>query len=654
MRVPRVSVLGGTTFVVSDGRGDITPGREDPTGLFHRDTRHLSRWEVRLDGRPLDALHGAATAVDEAVFTLVEPTGTLYRDPTVALTRRRTVGAGMREVLRLANHGDAPLDAEVRVLFGADFADLFEVKDDLRKAGEAWSEVADDTVRLGYRRADFRRETVIRAPGADLAAGSLTFRVRLEPAEEWSTELRVDVGPPRTASPVLVATDDWLAGLPRLDTGWNDLDRVYRTSLADLAALRFVPDLPPDLGGAVPAAGLPWFMTLFGRDSLITAYQTLPFAPDLCRATLRALAALQADAVDDVRDAEPGKIPHELRHGELVHFGERPHAPYYGSADATPLFLIVLDEYERWTGDTATVRELEGAARAALAWLATDLVTYETRNPVSGLPVQCWKDSADSIVHPDGRPAPLPHATCEIQGYAYDALVRSARLFRSVWGDPGFADGLERRARALSLRFHTEFWLPDVGFYALAVDGDGVPVRTLTSNVGHLLWSGIVPDEHVDRVVGHLLGPALFSGWGVRTLAAGQRPYNPMGYHRGTVWPHDTGLVVAGLTRYGRRAEAATLAVALLEAAALTGFRLPEVYLGTDRFSNPTPVVYPTACSPQAWAAGTPLLLLRCLLGLSPSDGGLVVDPHVPSRFGGLALRGIPGRWGRADAVEVR
>ncbi|GAA0897005.1 amylo-alpha-1,6-glucosidase [Virgisporangium aurantiacum] len=649
-----MSVLDGTTFVVSDGRGDVTPDREDPTGLFHRDTRHLSRWEVRLDGHPLDALHGAATTVDEAVFTLVEPTGTIYRDPTLALTRRRTVGAGMREELRLANHGDAARTIELSVLFEADFADLFEVKDRLNKAGEAWSEVARDAVKLGYRRADFRRETVIRAPGAVLTAGSLVFRVRLEPAAEWSVEIRVEVGPPVRAAAPIMGTEEWLAALPRLETGWDDLDRVYRTSLADLAALRFVPDLPPDLEGAVPAAGLPWFMALFGRDSLITSYQALPFAPDLCRATLRALAALQADAVDDFRDAEPGKIPHELRHGELVHVGERPHAPYYGSADATPLFLIVLDEYERWTGDASTVRDLEGAARAALAWLDTGFITYETRNPVSGLPVQCWKDSADAIVHPDGRLAPLPHATCELQGYAYDALVRSARLFRCVWGDPGFALGLENRARALRDRFEAAFWLPDLGFYALAVDGDGVPVRTLTSNIGHLLWSGIVPDDHVDRIVDHLLGPALFSGWGVRTLAAGQRPYNPMGYHRGTVWPHDTALAVAGLTRYGRRAEAATLSVALLEAAAHSGFRLPEVYVGTSRSLNATPVVYPTACSPQAWAAGTPLLLLRCLLGLRASDGRLVVDPHVPDRFGGLALRGIPGRWGRADAVEIR
>ncbi|GAA1032582.1 glycogen debranching N-terminal domain-containing protein [Virgisporangium ochraceum] len=633
-------VFDGTTFVVSDGSGDITPDRDHPTGLFHRDTRHLSRWEVRLDGRPLVALNSA----DPASFTLVEPTGTVYRDPTLSLTRDRVVAGGLRESLRLANHGDAAVTVELSVLFEADFADLFEVKDQLRKAGRLTSTVDGDRVVLSYRRADFHRETVVRAPGAFLTARSLTFRVPLEPTGEWTGEVRVEVGP----SPA-VRRPAPLTGAPRLDTDSPDLERTYRTSVADLAALTFVPlpDLDPD--GAAPAAGLPWFMALFGRDSLITSYQALPFAPDLCRGTLRALAACQATTDDPFRDAEPGKIAHELRHGELTHVGDRPHSPYYGSADATPLFLVVLDEYERWTGDAATVRDLEGAARAALAWLDRDFVTYDSRNPVSGLPVQCWKDSPDAIVHPDGRFAPLPHATCEIQGYAYDALVRSARLARSCWDDEELARSLETRARALRERFLDRFWLPDRGFYALALDGDDAPVATLTSNIGHLLWSGIVPDEHVDAVVGHLLGPDLFSGWGIRTLAAGQRPYNPMGYHRGTVWPHDTALVVAGLTRYGRRAEAARVATALLEAAPFFDFRLPEVFVGTDR--GGAPVAYPTACSPQAWAAGTPLLLLRALLGLEPDGDRLTVDPYVPS--GRLGLRDVPGRWGRADAVKI-
>jgi glycogen debranching enzyme len=622
--------------------------------------RHLSRWQVRFNGRELAALRGDTTNCDEATFFLVEPTGTVYRDPDMSLTIRRQVGDGMRDRLRLTNHGVEPLFAELSILFDADFADLFEVKDQLRKAGQLRADVHGDHVILCYERDQFRRETVVSAPGAFFTGESLTFRLRLEPMEQWDGEVQVQIAtddhrpvPNWTHHPKMAAgLHEWLAAAPRLESDSGDLHRVYHRSLVDLAALRFYPDAVP--GASLPAAGLPWFMALFGRDSLITSYQALPFAPELCRTTLRALAAQQATAVDDFRDAEPGKILHELRHGELVHFDERPHSPYYGSADSTPLFLVVLDEYERWTGDAATVRELEGAARAALGWMdAHDgFIRYQTRNPSTGLPIQCWKDSWDAIVHPNGRLADLPHATCEIQGYAYDARIRAARLAREFWNDEELAARLERQAKMLREQFVAAFWLPDPGFYALALDGAGDPVATLTSNIGHLLWSGIVPEEHVDSVVGHLLGPQLFSGWGVRTLASGQQPYNPMGYHRGAVWPHDNSLIVAGLTRYGRRAEAATLAQGMLEAAPYFDFRLPEAFVGVDRSTTEVPIAYPTACSPQAWAAGTPLLLLRCLLGLAPSGDQLTVDPSVPAHFGRFSLHGVPGRWGRVTVTS--
>jgi glycogen debranching enzyme len=280
----------------------------------------------------------------------------------------------------------------------------------------------------------------------------------------------------------------------------------------------------------------------------------------------------------------------------------------------------------------------------------TGYLSYETRNPTSGLVNQCWKDSWNSIVHPDGRLATHPHATCEIQGYAYDARVRAARLAELVWGDPEFAAKLRADAAALRERFVNDFWLPDQGFYALALDGAGQPVPTLTSNIGHLLWSGIVPDEHVDQVAEHLLGEALFSGWGVRTMASGQPAYNPLEYHNGTVWPHDNALIAAGLARYGRAEEAIELSVAVLESAAHFGYRLPEAFVGFNRQHGHPPVPYPSACSPQAWAAGTPLLLLRALLGLEPEGNELRVRPLTQERTGVLSLRGIPGRWGRVDA----
>jgi glycogen debranching enzyme len=456
-----------------------------------------------------------------------------------------------------------------------------------------------------------------------------------------------------------VSLETWIAAAPKVDTDWHELRQVYRRSLVDLAALRFYPESVPD--SSLPAAGLPWFMALFGRDSLITSYQAIAFVPELARTTLLALGAQQANEWDDFRDAEPGKILHELRHGELAHFRERPQSPYFGSADATPLFLIVLDEYERWSGDVATVRRLEGAARAALEWMerygdadGDGYIEYRTRNLHTGLDNQCWKDSWNSIVHPDGRIATLPRACCEIQGYAYDARVRMARLAREVWSDPDLADRLDRDAERLKAQFDRDFWLPDLGFYALALDGDKKPVPTLSSNIGHLLWSGIVADDRVEAVVGQLASDRMFSGWGIRTLAAGQPAYNPIEYHNGTVWPHDTSLIAAGLARYGRRQDANRLAVALLEAASHFSYRLPEAFAGYPRTETVVPVEYPTACSPQAWASAAPLLLLRVMLGLEPTANGLMVRPHLPAEANRLVVRGLPGRWGGADAVAVR
>jgi glycogen debranching enzyme len=570
----------------------------------------------------------------------------------------------MREEIEIHNHGLEAVRLEVTMLFDADFADIFEVKDGLQKRGVTYRECRDGTMTLGYRRGEFCRETHLTAPGAFFTDESLTFRLEVAPREEWKGLIEVDVsveaGQPlskRAHSPDMPASlPQWLAAAPRIDTDWHDLRSTYRRSIVDLAALRFYPD--PDESASLPAAGLPWFMALFGRDSLIASYQALPFVPELARTTLRALARQQATDTDDLRDAEPGKILHELRLGELAHFGERPQSPYYGAADSTPLFLIVLDEYERWTGDVETVRQLEPAARAAVRWMeqygdldGDGFVEYQTRNPSTGLVNQCWKDSWNSIVQPDGTLASTPIATCETQGYCYDARRRTARLAREVWGDPDFADHLDADADKLHQRFNSDFWLPDVGFYALALDGEKNPVRSISSNVGHLLWSGIVPDDRVGSVVTHLCGEQLFSGWGVRTLADGQPVYNPIEYHNGTVWPHDTAIISAGLARYGRREEANRLAVALLEAARHVGFRLPEAFAGYPRRATEVPVLYPTACSPQAWATGAPLMLLRVLLGLEPTPEGLSVDPHLPDRIGHLALRGVPGHWGRADAV---
>jgi glycogen debranching enzyme len=447
----------------------------------------------------------------------------------------------------------------------------------------------------------------------------------------------------------------WLAEAPALETDGDALGHAYEEALRDLAALRFYPHVAAQ-DESLPAAGLPWFMTLFGRDSLITSYQSLPYLPRLAGTTLRTLASAQGTQVDDFRDEEPGKILHEIRYGEHTALGHTPHSPYYGSADATPLFLVVLDEYERWTGDVDLVRELEPNARAALDWIdrwgdldGDGYVEYLTRNPKTGLVNQCWKDSWNSIRFSDGRLAAGPIATCEIQGYVYDAKRRAARLARELWDDEALADRLLDEAAELRRRFHEDFWIEDRAFFALALDGHKRRVDSLTSNVGHLLWSGIVDDDRAEALARHLMADPLFSGWGVRTMAVGEAGYNPVEYHNGTVWPHDNSLIADGLRRYGHAAEAARIAETMVTAARFFEHRLPEVFAGCPEEMTHAPVVYPTASRPQAWAAAAPLLLLTTVLGLTPEADGPRSEPWLPPSVGRVSLSGLPGRWGRAD-----
>lgn len=584
MATDTISILDGSTFVVSDSRGDIDAAPDQPHGLFHRDTRFLSLWRVTVNGVTPDSLSVENEQYHSAQFFLVPLTGTIYRNPYLSVIRKRLVGDGFHEDVAVLNHSSEPESVEVRVEAGADFADLFEVKDALEKKGEHYRRIDDGKVVLGYRRGDFVRETRISSSmePEEITPEGFVFRIELQPHEEWSTCIDVvpatngegatkyshGEGVPRPN--MRLSLDEWLEQAPELDSDSDTLEHVYRQSLVDLAALRFYSQILPD--ESLPAAGLPWFMTLFGRDSLITSYQTLPFVPELARTTLRVLAARQGKVVDDFRDEEPGRILHEIRFGELVHFGERPHAPYYGASDTTPLFLILLlDEYERWSGDDELIRELEPNARAGLEWIdrygdrdGDGYVEYERRNTESGLENQCWKDSWNSILYSDGTLAKLPRATCEIQGLVYDAKLRTARLAREIWGDAELAEQLEHAAAELKERFNRDFWLEDRQFFALALDGDKRPVDSLTSNIGHLLWSGIVDEDKAPALVEHLLGDRLFSGWGVRTMAKGEGGYNPIEYHNGTVWPHDNSFIAAGLARYGYREEATRIAEAII------------------------------------------------------------------------------------------
>jgi glycogen debranching enzyme len=676
MTLNTVSILDGNNFVVSDRRGDMEVTPNENHGLFLNDTRFLSRWVLTIDGRRSTVL-----SVDELDYYRVQffealATGTVYVDSRLSVVRERTIQQGFCERIAIVNHDKWPIEFELRIDADSDFADLFEVKDKLEKKGKLTRRVEGGSLILSYARGAFRRETKISCdiPG-EVDNSGYRFRIHLAPRAIWTVHFEVHavrrlertqsppslVGkdgiwrvPESTVSQDLASsTKEWIAHAPTLSCAWEPLTQTYRRSLIDLAALRF---RSPLTSGAVPAAGLPWFMALFGRDSLITSFQAVPFFPELAAATLQTLALLQGRIEDPFRDEEPGKILHELRLGEMTAFEERPHSPYYGSADSTPLFLVLLEEYERWHRDHPLVHALHDEAHAAMDWIdhhgdrdGDGFIEYERRLE-SGLENQCWKDSWDSIAFADGRLASSPRATCELQGYVYDAKRRTARLARTVWNEPAWAEQLEIEAEVLKRRFNEEFWLPERGFFALGLDGEKRKIDSLTSNIGHLLWSEIADPDKAAECVRHLMGDALFSGWGVRTMAVGEGSYNPIGYHVGTVWPHDNSIIAWGLRRYGYREESATISQAMLEAAEHFGHRLPEAFAGYPRSATRHPVEYPTACSPQAWASAAPLLFLRALLGLDSDGEHMLVEPALPQSMPRLELLDIPGRWGRMDA----
>ena len=656
-----LSVLDGSTFVVGDRHGDVHPDGGREHGFFSEDTRFVSRWILRVGKLPLDLLSLHQSAHFDAEFILTPRVGPDQQAPC-SIVRRRLVDHVWMEEIVVTNHLHETSHLHVAVDVDTDFADLFEVKDGVVAEREVTCTRDDATLTLAYEHGEFRRSVTIASSSAgEISRDGFEYSLELAPGEQWSTSFTISPfaaqpgrrfaqREPRGALEDLrkersAELETWLDRAPVLQAEDPVLLRTYRASLSDLGALRMHPDL--DKSATLPAAGLPWFMALFGRDSLITSFQALPYLPELAATTLRVLAARQAHARDDFHEQEPGKILHEVRFGELTSRGERPHSPYFGSADATPLFLVLLDEYHRWSGDDQLVRSLEPNARAALAWIEDSgdsdgdgYVEYQCRNPTTGLVNQCWKDSWDSMQFADGTLAQGPIATCEIQGYVYDAQRRSARLAREVWGDEAFGERLERRATDLRARFRRDFWMPERGCHALALDGDKRQVDSLTSNIGHLLWSGLLDDGESATTAERLLDEQLYSGWGVRTLGAREAGYNPLGYHTGTIWPHDNSLIAAGLARYGHKQAAATIASAILAAAPYFEHRLPEVFAGFPLALTSVPVAFPTASRPQAWAAGAPLLLLSALLDLQPDCTDAEAD--LPEPIGHVAIRRQP------------
>jgi glycogen debranching enzyme len=674
-----LTVLDGSTFCVCDERGDVD-GLATASGFFASDTRFLSRSVLTLGGARLDPLsHDHATPF-LASFVLRNPLAGGLRPNELVIERERFVGDCMEERVVVQNNSHRLIEVELGLELAADFADIFVVKS--LEPGFGWS--ADETLppahpperggngTLVFKDGSFRGRTVVHlSESFDESDGVANFALCLEPGARWRLVVGVQaelegVAPLSAASFARELDEErrsaerslteWRGSAPVLSAGWDDLVHTWNRSLADLAALRM--RVPEIADGELLAAGTPWFMTVFGRDTLISSFQTLLLGPDLAAGTLRALAATQSTCDDAERDAEPGKIIHELRRGKAaLAWTDR----YYGTADATPLFLILLSELWRWTDDPTLPLELEDAARNALTWIdgpadpdGDGFVEYNRRSS-NGILNQTWKDSGDSMAFHDGTLARAPIAPVEVQGYVYDAKLRLAEIARELWRDDALAEKLESDAAELRRRFDEAFWLEERGFYALGLDHEKRPIDSLTSNVGHLLWSGIVPDERRGAVAGLLMADALWSGWGVRTMAVGEGAYNPLVYHDGTVWPHDNSLVAWGLARSGHPDDAARILRAMVEAAAHFDYRLPEVFAGFTRAHTAFPVVYPTASSPQAWAAATPVLLLQAVLGLVPdrAERALRSDAAcAPEWLEGLELTGVHA-FGRRWAVRV-
>ena len=660
-------------FAVCDGCGDMigrverTHATIGPDGLFQDDTRILSRWELRLAGEQA-VLLGSHVSRDNVLLVvdltnppLTDARGRVVKEGTLHVRRSRFLwDRRMYEEIRVHNYGTRPMCLPLEVHIGADFRDVFEVRGAVRDSrGEPLADrAAGGMVELAYRGRDglTRAVSIAASPPPRIAAGRVAFELEVPAREERFVLLLVGTGPPTAGPPDRLRHRQAAAAARRairrkskraapLATSNEVFNRWLRRAGADLALL--ITDLAT---GPYPYAGIPWFSTAFGRDAIITALQVLWLDPSIARGVLSYLAAHQATEVAPFRDAEPGKILHETRKGEMAVLGEVPFLTYYGGVDTTPLFVLLAGAYFARTGDLDFVRSIWGAIEAALAWIerhgdadGDGFVEYE-RQAATGLANQGWKDSHDSVFHADGTDAPGPIALCEVQGYVYAARLAAADIAGALGRDQ-LAGTLREQAWDLRARFEQSFWDEGLGSYVLALDGDKRPCRVLTSNAGHALFCGIASPQRAQRTAQRLLAAESFSGWGVRTVATSGSRYNPMSYHNGSIWPHDNAIVAGGLGRYGLTGEAARLLAALFDAAtAFDDFRLPELFCGFPRRAGEKPTTYPVACLPQAWASGAAYLLLQACLGIE-IDGRkrriAVTNPSLPPFLGEVVVRGL-------------
>jgi glycogen debranching enzyme len=667
-----LALKSGALFVCLQRDGEIRAAGASGEGLYANDTRHLSELSVTVGGMRPVMLSSSMESGHHAVINATNPTLEAGGVPQETLNVRRTVLIADRLYyqVRVRSFHPERLTTTVEAVLGADFADVFEVRGVGRSThGERHDPaVGPEGVLFAYAAEDgqLRRTRISLTPAPEQVAVEglrvhVAWEIALAPGEAVELLITVDPSgapsdddrgggggdPParmlRAAAELDARSAEWSRACTRVSSDNELFDRFIDASIRDLHAL-----MMPAAGGSLPAAGIPWYVAPFGRDSLLTACESLMINPDVARGTLLVLASLQADADEPWRDAEPGKILHELRTGELARTGQVPHTPYYGTVDATALFLMVAGAYHDWTLDLETLAALRPAFDAALEWIdrwgdrdGDGFVEYERRSP-AGLRNQGWKDSEDSVVHADGTLAEGPIALVEVQGYVYEAKLRIAEVFRAL-GDEARADQLCAQARTLREAFNAAFWNEEDGFFALALDGRKQQVRSITSNPAHCLYCGIVDADKAGRVAERLMAPDMFSGWGLRTLSNSSKAYNPMSYHNGSVWPHDNAIAAAGLKRYGYVAATTRIAQAMFDAA--TGardFRLPELFCGFHHDASHAIVSYPVACIPQAWAAAAPFMLLQAMLGLSanaPEQMLTVERPRLPDWLANLELR---------------
>ena len=663
---------------------DASMSRDDGQGFFAADTRFVSGYRLRLGGTAPVLLSSAGVSSFGARFEFTNPKlktalGALAAD-TVHLRLERSLGGTLHEDYDLVNFGPVAIDVTMEVSLECDFGDIFEVKDRavIRRGTlqSSWDE-ATRVLTTRYQNDDFVRALQVRVDRADStpqhANGGISFRLEIPAGRSWHTCLswEPDTGEPEAAVSrrechSLVGGDHdldrarraWMDTTARFTTSAPGPNAAVRRAVEDLASLRLhVHDALAggEPGGAtdrwVAAAGVPWFTALFGRDSLIVALQTVALSPMFSIGALTALGALQGDGYDDRRDMQPGKILHELRRGELAHFGLIAHTPYYGSHDATALYVLTAAQGWKWHGDRSVLEALRPTVERALAWIDTDgdidgdgLQEYATRAAHGGYYNQGWKDSGDGIVTEHGGIAELPLALCELQGYVIAAKRAWADVVDEVWGETATAVRLRAEAERLAALVEERFWWEEQGTYYLGLDGRKRPIRTVASNAGHLLWTGAVDPDRGRRVASRLLAPDMWSGWGVRTLSAEHPAYNPFSYHLGSVWPHDNALLAEGMRRYGCDPEAAQVAGGIFDAAErFKERRLPELFAGLQRDPDGFPVPYLGANVPQAWASGAIVHLLSTLVGLRPDarNRTLMVDPALPAWLGDVTVANL-------------